>query len=87
MKWLRRAINNWLIGKIPTGEGRAGPVVHPFSYPSNQALQFSVIRAANGVILHTYDYSKDQPSYWVIPDGTSIGQMIDTVMVERRLTK
>ena len=82
--WLKRAINRWLSEYEP----RATPVdVSPRFHHASHGMQFTVIKANNGSILQAYDYSKDMPMYWVIPEETSIGQMIDTVMVERRLTR
>jgi hypothetical protein len=85
MKKLIRRIFKWAMddGSQPSPVAET----YPFRHHSAASIQFSVVRAENGILLQTYDYSKDMPSYWVIPEGTSIGSMVDTVLVEKRLTK
>lgn len=83
MNWLRRAINRWLSEYQPKATVDVSPRFHHAAH----GMQFTVIKADNGSILQAYDFSKDMPMYWVVPDGTSVGQMIDTVLVERRLTR
>lgn len=84
MIWLKRAINRWL-SEYPSAKAQID--VSPRFHHAAHGMQFTVIKADNGSILQAYDFSKDMPMYWVVPDGTSVGQMIDTVMVERRLTR
>jgi len=84
MRKLFRKFFNWAMddgSNLPVAE------TYPFRHHSASSIQFSVVRAENGILLQTYDYSKDVPSYWVIPEGTSIGSMVDTILVERRLTR
>lgn len=84
MKWLFRKFFKWAMddGSRPT------PVdVSPRFHHASHGMQFTVIKADNGLIVQAYDFSKDMPMYWVVPEGTSVGQMIDTIMVERRLTR
>lgn len=84
MKKLIRMLISW----AHDDGSRANPVdVSPRFHHAAHGMQFTVIKANNGSILQAYDYSKDMPMYWVIPEETSIGAMIDTVMVERRLAR
>ena len=60
------------------------PNVHDLGR-SNRSMQFTVIKAENGTVLQTYNYSIDGVLFWVVPEGSSIGNMVDTVLVAEKL--
>lgn len=84
MRKLFRKFFNWAMddGSRPTTVD-----VSPRFHHASHGMQFTVIKADNGSILQAYDFSKDMPMYWVVPEDTSVGSMVDTILVERRLTR
>lgn len=52
---------------------------------TNKSMQFTVIKAENGTVLQTYSYNIEGASFWVVPAGSSIGNMVDTVLVADKL--
>ena len=60
------------------------PNVHDLGRP-NRSMQFTVIKAENGTVIQTYNYSIDGVLFWVVPEGSSIGNMVDTVLVAEKL--
>lgn len=60
------------------------PNVHDLGR-SNRSTQFTVIKAENGTVLQTYNYSIDGALFWVVPEGSSVGNMVDTVLVAEKL--
>ena len=58
----------------------------PFDAPRTSATTtFTVMKAENGTVLQIYDYSNDRNKLWVVIDGKSIGNMVDTVLVAEKL--
>lgn len=86
MKWLFRKFFNWVMSETPVPPTHVDKS-YPFRHHSASSIQFSVVRAENGILLQTYDYAKDMPQYWILSEDMSVGQMVDTVLVERRLAK
>lgn len=60
------------------------PNVHDLGR-STRSTQFTVIKAENGTILQTYNYNIDGVSFWVVPEGSSAGNMVDAVLVSEKL--
>ena len=52
---------------------------------TNRSTQFTVIKAENGTVIQTYSYNIEGASFWVVPAGSSIGNMVDTVLVAEKL--
>lgn len=51
----------------------------------NQSRTFTVIQAENGTVVQTYNYNTDGARFWVVPEGKSIGNMVDVVLVAEKL--
>lgn len=84
MKKLLRKLFNWAMDdrSLPR-EVRTNTPFDPVR--ANQTTAFTVIKAQNGMILQTYEYNRDGTTFWVVPDGTSVGNMVDTVLVSEKL--
>ena len=86
MKKLFRRFFKWAMhddGSEPVQVDRLNP-----SYDfgrTNKSMQFTVIKAENGTVLQTYSYNIDGALFWVVPAGSSIGNMVDTVLVAEKL--
>lgn len=85
MKKLLRRFFKWVMhddGSEPIQT--RSPNIHDLGR-SNKGMQFTVIKAENGTVLQTYNYNIDGVSFWVVPEGSSIGNMVDAVLVSEKL--
>ena len=83
MRWLRRVIKNWLEDTHPVQE-----VNFHGSYPishNHRQLSFMVIEAENGQVMQSYDPATDKQRYWIVPEGNTIGDMVNTHLVARKI--
>jgi len=84
MKKLFRKFFNWAMndGSKPM-ETRSHT---PFdSIRGNQNTVFTVIKAQNGTVIQAYEYNREGMAFWVVPEGKSVGNMVDTVLIAERL--
>ena len=51
----------------------------------NQSRSFTVIQAENGTVIQTYNYNTEGAKFWVVPEGSSIGNMVDVALVAEKL--
>ena len=47
--------------------------------------EFRLVKAENGWLLESHDLQNDMSRIWLVPEGTSPGQMVDSVLVQERL--
>jgi len=85
MKKLFRKFFNWAMhdGSKTIQVDRVNPA-YDLSRTS-RSMQFTVVKAENGMVLQTYNYNIDGASFWIVPEGSSIGDMVDTVLVSEKL--
>jgi len=83
MRWLRRVIKDWLEDRHPVQTPNylgSSPIMD-----NHRQLNFGVIEAENGQVMKAYDPATDKLKYWIVPEGKTIGNMVDTHLVARKL--
>lgn len=89
MKWLKRAIRNWLREE---SECIASPTVGR-DYDRSSGVRFTVHRAVNGVVVEYYDTDSSNhvrqgppmPNMIIVPSGEDIADAIKLTLIRLKM--
>ena len=82
MKKIIRAIFNWAHSETPVPS-----CTEPSPIYRSHTTSFIVVKADNGWLVESYDVSQDKTRRRIVEEEQSIGQAVDVILVESRLTK
>lgn len=82
MKRLIRWIFSWAHGEAPTM-----PDTNPRPLYRDRTVSFILVQADNGWLVESYDVSSDKTRRRIVEEGQTIGNAVDAIVVESRLTK
>ena len=86
MRKMLRSFFYWIMHDTPDQDKVVLRPRTPFDQPrTNSATTFTIMKAENGMALQTYDYNNDRNKLWIIPEGSSVGNMVDVVLVAEKL--
>lgn len=82
MRKLKRSIVSWLFDNDPAPR-------LDFRRESNARFgqEFRIMKGENGYVVEYYDLDADCSRLWVVPEGLTPGQMVDTVLVHNKLER
>lgn len=81
MKRLIRWIFSWAHGEAPTTDDSPRPLYR------DRTVSFILVQADNGWLVESYDVSQDKTRRRIVEEGQTIGDAVDAILVESRLTK
>lgn len=89
MKWLKRAIRNWLRDDV---EAVCSPTVGR-AYDQPSGVRFTVHRAVNGIVVEYYDADSSNsprqgpsmPNMIIVPSGEDIADAIKITLVRLKM--